>query len=157
MSERKKKYFCILRLNLPILMLKLLDWYRVWLVSNQIGIKSSLINVSCSWEVVCYIAQWLYLNWAMAGCFTVHSSHEESLYEAENHPMSETVLLPDEEEGFALEPVDATGQSCINFLLNIAKCWILKKLAYIIFFSSLIHYCWEYLPPRVHSQPSPIY
>ncbi|XP_006274319.2 double-strand-break repair protein rad21-like protein 1 isoform X1 [Alligator mississippiensis] len=38
----------------------------------------------------------------------VHSSHEESLYEAENHPMSETVLLPDEEEGFALEPVDAT-------------------------------------------------
>ncbi|XP_025068015.1 double-strand-break repair protein rad21-like protein 1 [Alligator sinensis] len=38
----------------------------------------------------------------------VHSSHEESLHEAENHPMSETVLLPDEEEGFALEPIDAT-------------------------------------------------
>lgn len=55
----------------------------------------------------------------LLGVLIAKSKHADTAVKTEGHLMNETMLLPKEEEGFVLEPVDDTGQNSISFLLAV--------------------------------------
>lgn len=55
----------------------------------------------------------------LLGFLIVESNCTDTTIKKVSHLMNETILFLKEEEGFVLEPVDATGQNLTSFLLNV--------------------------------------